>query len=148
MKIPETAAGIGKMNSMLVKCLTVVLIAVVSLLFLNTMMENRDGRSTVISGEGTNEYASTDDEIRLKNILECISGVGEVRVMINGSAKVSENTAASVFSSTQKASEDKGGVIVVAEGAGNPVVQSRITDAVSTVCDIEPSKVVVFELKN
>ena len=72
------------------------------MIFLNAMTESRDGRHSVISAEDSNEYndqVMTDDEIRLQNILECISGAGEVRVMINDSESSSKN-ASSVFASS------------------------------------------------
>ena len=151
----QSAASSGKAallkNSLPAKLLTVALIAVISMIFLNAMTESRDGRHSVISAEDSNEYNDqviTDDEIRLQNILECISEAGEVRVMINGSESSSKN-ASSVFASSVPDSgtkKENGGVIVVAEGGGDPNVCSRITDAVSTVCGIRPSEVVVFEL--
>ena len=160
-KTSMTAAMEGKIKRMrqtkkrLTSCrsenvLAVALIAVISMIFLNAMTESRDGRHSVISAEDSNEYndqVMTDDEIRLQNILECISGAGEVRVMINGSE--SSKNASSVFASSVPDSgtkKENGGVIVVAEGGGDPNVCSRITDAVSTVCGIRPSEVVVFEL--
>lgn len=154
-KKAQSAGGYEKAavlkNSLPAKLLAVALIAVISMIFLNAMTESRDGRHSVISAEGSNEYndqVMTDDEIRLQNILECISGAGEVRVMIN-SSESSRKNASSVFASSVPDSGSKnenGGVIVVAEGGGDPNVCSRITDAVSTVCGIRPSEVVVFEL--
>ena len=79
----QSAASSGKAallkNSLPAKLLTVALIAVISMIFLNAMTESRDGRHSVISAEDSNEYndqVMTDDEIRLQNILECISGAG------------------------------------------------------------------------
>ena len=101
----QSAASSGKAallkNSLPAKLLAVALIAVISMIFLNAMTESRDGRHSVISAEDSNEYndqVMTDDEIRLQNILECISGAGEVRVMINGSE--SSKNASSVFASS------------------------------------------------
>lgn len=146
MKMPEMTDIKGSMSTVAAKSLAILLAVIVSIMFLNSMLTNRDGRSSVISAEGSNEYmesVSTDDEIRLKNILECISGVGKVRVMINDG---SSSHASAVFSSSyNSADEEKAGVIVVAEGGGDPNVQSRIIDAVSTVCGIAPSDVIVFE---
>lgn len=151
MKMPEMPDIKGRVNSAASKAFAVLLAVIVSIMFLNSMLADRDGRSAVISADGSNEYmdsVSTDEEIRLKNILECISGVGKTHVMINdgGNKKTS-----AVFSSQNaygnSAGEDAAGVIVVAEGGGDPAVRSRITDAVSTVCGVAPSDVIVFELK-
>ena len=123
----QSAASSGKAallkNSLPAKLLTVALIAVISMIFLNAMTESRDGRHSVISAEDSNEYndqVMTDDEIRLQNILECISGAGEVRVMINGSESSSKN-ASSVFASSVPDSgtkKENGGVIVQRDRAG------------------------------
>ncbi len=153
-----SAAEALKKNSLPAKLITIALIVIISIVFLNTMTESRDGRHSVISAEGSNEYidsVKTDEEIRLQSILECISGVGKVHVMIQGSED-SSSAPSSVFTASLSGSSSKssaadgektGGVIVVAEGGGDPNVCSRITDAVSTVCGIKPSKVVVFELR-
>ncbi len=157
--ITETAAEAFTKHNFPVKLLTAALIALISIVFLNSVIESRDGRHSIISDEGSNEYIDhvrTEEEIRLENILACINGVGKVHVMIDDS---DDNVAASasVFlsplsnSSSRKSidvSEKNGGVIVVAEGGGDPNVRSRITDAVSTVCGIKPSDVAVFELQD
>ncbi len=161
-KFPEGsfagAAEALRKNSLPAKLITVALIVIISIVFLDTMTESRDGRHSVISAEGSNEYidsVKTDEEIRLQSILECISGVGKVHVMIQGSENA-DSGSSSVFTASLSGSyaknsagdtENKGGVIVVAEGGGDPNVCSRITDAVSTVCGIKPSEVVVFELR-
>ena len=100
----------------------------ISLLFLNSMVTDKDGRSSLMTGEDQVSYddeGKTAEEIRLENILECIAGVGEVHVMIRSSE---ESPSASVFLSGDD--EEKGGevkgVIVAAEGAENPVIQSKI----------------------
>ncbi len=154
----EAAAEALRKNSLPAKLITVALIVIISVVFLNAMTQSRDGRHSVISAEGSNEYidsVKTDEEIRLQSILECISGVGKVHVMIQGSED-SSPASSSVFSASLSGSsvksraadgEKNGGVIVVAEGGGDPNVCSRITDAVSTVCGIKPSEVVVFELR-
>lgn len=101
-----------------------------------------------MTGEDQVSYddeGKTAEEIRLENILECIAGVGEVHVMIRSSE---ESPSASVFLSGDD--EEKGGevkgVIVAAEGAENPVIQSKITEAVATVCDVPYSSVAVYSM--
>lgn len=149
MKLPELLREKEYLKSLPLLTIALLLIVSVSLLFLNTMLQNRDGRSTILSREGENEYISaleTEEELRLRNILQCIKGVGNVEVMIcseNGTRE--KNT--SLFSTAQEASaQPVTGVIVAAEGGDDPVIQSRIIDAVSTVCSIAPSDVAVFQL--
>ena len=139
--------GEGK-KKMLMTAAAVLLLMLISLLFLNSMVTDKDGRSSLMTGEDQVSYddeGKTAEEIRLENILECIAGVGEVHVMIRSSE---ESQSASVFLSGDD--EEKGGevkgVIVAAEGAENPVIQSKITEAVATVCDVPYSSVAVYSM--
>ncbi len=145
-KILETAASNKKLKQFMFRGLSFLLIAIISLLFLNVMLNDRDGRNSVVSLEGGTypDAEKTNDEVRLENILTCMSGVGRVEVMIK---KDSEEESKSVFSQEDSADSKVDGVIVVAEGAQNAVVKSRIVDAVATVCGIGASEVIVFEMK-
>ena len=67
----------------------------------------------------------TDEENRLKNILSKIDGVGKVDVMISP-----ENT----------------GVVIVAEAAGNPVVEENIYESVLVLYDIEMHKIKIVKM--
>lgn len=123
-----------------------VLIVLITLLFLNSMLQNRDGRRSIVSEEDGISYSKdegTSEEIRLKNILECMSGVGEVRVMIT---EAEDSQTASVFQEEDNAAGGVRGIIVVAEGAENPVIRSRLTEAVATACGVSPSDVAVYEM--
>ncbi|MBQ9931285.1 MAG: hypothetical protein IJO79_02950, partial [Firmicutes bacterium] len=86
---------------------------------------------------------STEEELRLEQILSLIRGVGEVDVMIT---YMEPDASRSVFSA-----EDTGetrqvrGVIAAAEGADSPVVRQEITDAVTSVFHIPTSSVMVFQ---
>lgn len=139
--------GEGK-NKIRMAAAAALLLLLISLLFLNSMVTDKDGRSSLMTGEDQVSYdegGKTSEEIRLENILECIAGVGEVHVMIRSSE---ENPSASVFLSEDE--KEKGGkvegVIVAAEGAENPVIQSKITEAVATVCDVPYSSVAVYSM--
>ena len=57
---------------------------------------------------------NTNMEIRLKNLLEQIKGVGEVHVMVTYQDEMVE------------------GVVVVAEGGGNAIIVKNITEVVNT----------------
>lgn len=72
----------------------------------------------------TNE-ASSDDDDRLKNILSKIDGVGQVEVMI---------------------APDNTGVVIVAEGAGDPVVEKNIYDSVQALFDVEMHKIKIVKM--
>ncbi|MCI8285279.1 MAG: hypothetical protein HFE90_08480 [Firmicutes bacterium] len=147
-KIFEAVAADNKLRQLILRCLSFLLIAIISVLFLNIMLNDRDGRKSVVSLEGSNSYSDqskTNEEVRLENILACMSGVGRVEVMIKSAG---EEESKSVFSQESGSASSKiDGVIVVAEGAKNAAVKSRIVDAVATVCGIGASDVIVFEMK-
>lgn len=69
--------------------------------------------------------SATDEEDRLRNILSKIDGVGKVDVMI-----APENT----------------GVVIVTEGAGNPVVEENIYESVLALFDIEMHKIKIVKM--
>ena len=120
-----------------------------SMLLLNSAIETRDSRSSILSKEGSNEYDDslfTEEELRLKNMLESIEGVGDVQVMIQ-SETAEEKTTNGLFAASEPVSAKPAGVIVAAEGGENPLIQSRIINAVSTLCSIEPNAVAVFSLQ-
>lgn len=136
-------------KDLLMKFLFVLIIGAVALVLLNVLSVNKDGRRQIISEGGADaaesvETAVTQEELRLKEILSTIKGVGQVNVMVT----YRKEETATVFSSTSDPSGEPGqvmGVIVTAEGAGSPVVKSSIISAVSAVFDISQANVVVFE---
>lgn len=123
-----------------------VLIVLITLLFLSSMLQSRDGRGSIVSQEDGVSYedSGTQEEIRLENILECMSGVGEVHVMITGGVR--EETSTVFMEEGEKSGGEVKGVIIVAEGAENPVIQSRLTEAVATACGVPPASVAVYPM--
>lgn len=146
-KMVEALAGDSKTSGLLKKCLAILLIVVFSLLFLNVMLNDSDGRNSVVSVKDSNIYSSsekTSDEIRLENILQCMAGVGDAEVMIK-SRKISGS---SFLTEESNETGDVEGIIVVAEGAANAVTRSEISEAAATLCNISPSDVIVFEMSS
>ena len=83
--------------------------------------QSKDGRKQILDEDGGTEEA-------LCAILTDMKGVGEVDVML------------------QYGEDDQiSGVIVTAEGAGDPVVQNNLVNAVRAVFNIPVSSVMVFE---
>ncbi|MDE7440533.1 MAG: hypothetical protein K2N23_08515 [Clostridia bacterium] len=72
--------------------------------------------------------AKSDTEIRLKNILSNIDGVGNTDVM------VTENEGEII------------GVVIVCEGADNLMTRSNILNAVSTVLNIDKKIIAIYSL--
>ncbi|MCI9596380.1 MAG: hypothetical protein HFE75_03600 [Firmicutes bacterium] len=110
-----------KMKDLAIKIIAILIILSVALLSFDVFTQNKDGRKQIIDDDGGTEAA-------LCNILTDIKGVGEVDVMLQ-------------YNEENQIS----GVIVTAEGAGNPVVRNNLVNAVRAVFNIPVSSVVVFE---
>ena len=114
----------GKSKDIILKLITVAVIAAVLLVAFDVITQDRDSRRQIIDEDG-------GSEMTLSEILTDIDGVGEVDVMIR-----------------QGEEHDISGVIITAEGAGDPVIKENITRAVAAVYNIPASNVVVFEKRN
>lgn len=105
------------------KAAALLIIAAVILLSFDVFTSDKDGRKQIIDEDG-------GTEAELCAILSDIDGVGNVDVML------------------QYGEEEKiTGVIVTAQGAGNPVVKNDLVNAVMAVFNISASSVEVFEKK-
>lgn len=114
----------GKSKDIIIKLITIAVIAAVLLVAFDVLTQDRDSRRQIIDEDG-------GCEMTLSEILTDIDGVGAVDVMI----RQGEDNAIS-------------GVIITAEGAGDPVIRDNITRAVAAVYNIPASNVVVFEKRN
>ena len=114
----------GKSKDIIIKLITIAVIAAVLLVAFDVLTQDRDSRRQIIDEDG-------GSEMTLSEILTDIDGVGAVDVMI----RQGEDNAIS-------------GVIITAEGARDPVIRDNITRAVAAVYNIPASNVVVFEKRN
>lgn len=117
-----------------------------------------------ISTKNVNENASSESYIaelehKIVSVVQKIDGVGKVTVAITHDA-----TSESVYayeSGTNNILSVKGepviiktlppkilGVVVVAEGANNPIVRMKINEAVVTLLDVDETRVQVFTHKS
>ena len=102
--------------------LAAILLAVsVALLALSVLTESTDGRRQILDLDGGTEE-------QLCAVLSSIDGAGMVEVLVEYDSR-----------------DDVKGVIVLAEGAGNPVVANNLTKGVATLYSIPVSSVIVFE---
>lgn len=136
----------------------------------NNKIDNKEEQE-LVNTSSTNETAE-DLESKLENILTKISGISEVSVVLTYSK---DTTATPIYNiseeekegskTTEKSvayNEESGkktaiiesiempqveGAIVVAKGASNTEMKSRIATAVSTVTNVPAYKVQVFESK-
>ncbi len=118
-----------------------IIIALLGLLLLVVIFPT-DGLDSSMSAEYTESVEESDLEAQLERVLSSMEGVGDVEVMIT-----LESTQSSLFgddSSTGKVS----GVVVVAQGAGDAVVETRISDAVKALFSVDAHKISIVKMKS
>lgn len=81
-------------------------------------------------------------EIRLEYVLSAMEGVGKVKVMI-----ATEKKSSALFSE-EGSGEKVSGVVIVAEGAGNPSVDARILNAVKALFSIDAHKISIVKMSS
>lgn len=119
------------------KYLIFLLLGLLGIVFLipTSSVEETAEKETVYTSE--NEL-----EVQLKRVLSAMEGVGEVEVMIT--QETSEN---SLFG-TEESSTKICGVVVVAEGAGSAIVNTRILEAVKALFSIDAHKISIVKMKS
>lgn len=109
-----------------------LIVILIGVLLLIIAMPSSDKKSTslvsndLFINDNSNECATNEEE-RLKNILCQIEGVGKADVMI---------------------APNNDGVVIVTEGAGNPVVEENIYEAVLALFDIEMHKIKIVKMSD
>ena len=86
--------------------------------------------SSVATSKQTEKTFQNEDELRLASILSSIDGAGEVETMIS------------------KSSGEIVGVLVIADGASNPLVRLRLLQAASSALGVDSDVVSVWSRKN
>ncbi len=87
-----------------------------------------------------NQEETASLEAQLEYVLSAMEGVGNVKVMIS-----TENTKETLFG-TENSKGNVTGVVVVAQGAGNPVVDARISDAIKALFSIDVHKISIVKM--
>jgi hypothetical protein len=83
----------------------------------------------LMGGEGR-QHGSTQLELRMENVLGCMEGAGEVRVLVN------EGAGGAVV-----------GVVVVAQGARDLRVAMALQQAVQALMDIDAAQIEVLSMQ-
>ena len=86
--------------------------------------------SSVATSKQTEKTFQNEDEQRLASILSSVDGAGEVETMIS------------------KSSGEIVGVLVIADGASNPLVRLRLLQAASSALGVASAVVSVLSRKN
>ena len=81
-------------------------------------------------------------EKQLEQILSAMEGVGDVKVMIT------TNQVESDIFGTQNIRGSVMGVLIVAEGAGNATVNTRISEAVKALFSIDAHKISIVKMRS
>ena len=100
-----------------------------------------EGKTVSLSQENT-EIETGELETQLEGVLSAMEGVGKVKVMIT-----TEGKRDSVFETGSQA-EKVCGVVVVAEGAGNIMVHTRILEAVEALFSIDAHKISIVKMRS
>ena len=79
-------------------------------------------------------------EEKLEGVLSATEGVGKVKVMI------STQKGESILFGSENGEEIVMGVVVVAQGAGNPVVDARISEVVKALFSIDVHKISIVKM--
>jgi hypothetical protein len=117
----------------------------ISLLLSGFFNSNNDNKL-----ESTKQTLQTPGD--LSSVLEKIKGVGRVSIYFHYSGSSEEKTESDVsfFQWTSDSKRDKEelvGVLVVAEGAGDKHIQSKLLMTISSVLQISPHRIVIEEME-
>lgn len=109
-----------------------------------------------VNGWGTGGGKLTTEEERkaetaLEQALEKVEGVGKVVIYYYDNEVEKENPLSTYFSLSQTEvrndSHDIKGILVVAEGGGDPIIQNLLTKTLATVLQLGEHQIVIVEMK-
>lgn len=91
------------------------------------------------------------EEAVLAQTLGKIEGVGEVELYVHYNKREETNPLSDYFSPSQTKAENRTnnieGILVVAEGGGDPSVQNRLSQMLATVLQLPAHRIVIVEMK-
>lgn len=127
------------MSKLLKSSPIVVVVAICLIVFLS--FSSSLFRTTTPSNDHSNERL-------LEEVLESIEGVGRVKIYYDPQQKATESSLAQYFSMPEnEQSEGIQGILVVAEGGGNPKIQSVLSKAIATIFQLKEHQIVIVEMK-
>lgn len=112
----------------------------VGILILLLCIPTDSAKDTV--SQKSNDLEDGELELQLKRVLSAMEGVGDVEVMITRESGMS-----SLFE-TQSLEGKVQGVVVVAEGAGNALIDARISDAVKALFSVDAHKISIVKMRS
>lgn len=101
-------------------------------------------------GKSITEEARTEEEA-LAQTLSQIEGVGKIAIYYKDGKREQEDSLTQYFSLAQSTKvenvDERKGILVVAEGGGDPVVQNLLLKTLSTVLQLPEHQIVIVEMK-
>ena len=114
----------------------------VGVLILVVLFPANAGSDSDVNVKEQESVAEGELEVQLKKVLSAMEGVGDVEVMIT-----TQNTSSNLFGK-----ENDGwnvcGVVVVAEGAGAPAVNAKISEAVKALFSVDAHKISIVKMRS
>lgn len=129
-------------NEKMVKVVVLVGVALILFIFVTSVFGNREENEEQESYPSFDDYSQTL-EARLEEIIGLIEGTGETDILVSIEKSVEDvytergNSIATTISPVAR------GVVVVCEGAKNPVIKEKIVEAVSKALGISANKICV-----
>lgn len=104
-----------------------------------------------IGGEKTKIEEDSREDAVLARTLGKIEGVGEVELYFHYNEGEETNPLSDYFSLSQTKAENRTnnieGILVVAEGGGNPVIKNTLSKMLATVLQLPEHRIVIVEMK-
>lgn len=124
-----------------IRIIYIIGIVAIALIFCSTFF---DGEDEAISPTTMDDYCESQ-EIRIKDMVESIEGVGKAKVMIT-----MENSTEQVYTDDTKIKEIEPkvrGVLIICTGASDPVIKETVLESVTKTLNITSDKVCITKLK-
>lgn len=126
-----------------IRVVFIIGIAGIILIFCSTFFEDKN-HTPDVSEYSMSEYQE-NQETRLKEMLEQISGVGRAKVMLtmenSGEQVYSDDTVVKQIEPTVR------GVVIICDGADNPTVKENVLEFVTKFFSVSADKVCITKLK-
>lgn len=125
-----------------IRIIFIIGIAGILLIFCSTLFENDVSDDTI--SYSVSDYRNQEEK-RIKDMVESIEGVGKARVMLT-----MENSVERVYSDDTQIKEIEPsvrGVLVICDGASNPVIKETVLESVTKALNLSADKVCITKLK-
>ncbi len=120
-----------------------IIVVLIGIMWGSSLLDIGGGKTTVEEAR-TEEYA-------LAQTLTQIEGVGKIAIYYYDGQREKEDSLTQYFSLSQPTDthqeKEMAGILVVAEGGGDPVIQNLLSKTLSTVLQLPEHQIVIVEMK-